>query len=126
CAAEAELERALEWYEHAMARDPDYVQAPLAAAQLLLYDLDRPETALEYAETAHDAEDMLEAERLELGLLCVECHLVLGDTTQARNELENAPGVRELAALASTDADGRDDALIELFGGRDEFELDAD
>jgi tetratricopeptide (TPR) repeat protein len=44
--AESDPEASLEWYERAIETDAEYVDAQLAAAQVLLYDLEQPERAL--------------------------------------------------------------------------------
>jgi tetratricopeptide (TPR) repeat protein len=94
--AESDPESSLEWYERAIEADSDYVDAQLAAAQILLYDLDDPQRALERAELARDLDEATLADQLDLGLLEIEALLVMGDTAGARERLA---GLAELSAL---------------------------
>jgi tetratricopeptide (TPR) repeat protein len=94
--AEADPEGSLEWYERAIEADAEYVDAQLAAAQLLLYDLDDPQRALGRAEIARELDEATLADRVDLGLLEVEAVLGLGDHAGAAERLA---GLAELGTL---------------------------
>src|SRR5690606_6368971 len=94
--AESDPEGSLEWYERALEADAEYVDAQLAAAQLLLYDLDDPQRALVRAEIARELDEATMADQLDLGLLEIEALLAMNDHAAARERLA---GLAELSAL---------------------------
>ena len=137
--ASAELERALHHYERAIERDPEYIAAYLAAGQLLAFDLDRPHEASSLVEGAVEASEALDADRLEVELFLTECAWLEGHAEEARARLEallELPCVNYLrdACAEPPESDDPDDeraheaqraeALVDLFGGPEELELD--
>jgi tetratricopeptide (TPR) repeat protein len=124
--AESDPDSSLEWYERAIEADSEYVDAQLAAAQILLYDLDDPQRALERAELARELDEATLADQLDLGLLEIEALLALGDHATARERLA---GLSELSALEQllspdTSQDELRSALEEFIGEAPELEGD--
>jgi tetratricopeptide (TPR) repeat protein len=85
--AEGEPDSALDWYEKAIEVDGEYVEAHLAAAQVLLYDLDDPARAIERAEQARELDEATPIDRLDLGLLELEAFVHLEQLDKARSGL---------------------------------------
>ncbi|MCA9681838.1 MAG: tetratricopeptide repeat protein [Myxococcales bacterium] len=67
--AEGDADGSLEWYERAIEADAEYVDAQLAAAQLLLYDLDDPQRALARAEQARELDELGQPGRADVRAL---------------------------------------------------------
>jgi tetratricopeptide (TPR) repeat protein len=86
--AESDPEASLEWYERAIETDAEYVDAQLAAAQVLLYDLEQPERALARAGQARDLEEATPADLLDFGLMEAEALVSLGDPQAAAQRLD--------------------------------------
>ncbi|KIG12784.1 DNA topoisomerase I [Enhygromyxa salina] len=86
--AESDPESSLEWYERAIEADADYVDAQLAAAQLLLYDLEDPQRALMRASHARDLDEATLADQLDFGLIEVEALVALDDRGAAAERLD--------------------------------------
>jgi tetratricopeptide (TPR) repeat protein len=85
--AESDPEASLEWYERAIETDAEYVDAQLAAAQVLLYDLEQPERALVRAGQARELEEATLADLLDFGLMEAEALMSLGDHEAAAERL---------------------------------------
>ncbi len=85
--AEGDPEGALEWYEKAIEADGEYVEAQLGAAQVLLYDLDDPQRAIERAEQARELDEAMPIDRLDLGLLEIEALVSMHEHERARTLL---------------------------------------
>ncbi|MFV8756676.1 tetratricopeptide repeat protein [Nannocystaceae bacterium ST9] len=85
--AEGEPESALEWYDKAIEVDGEYVEAQLGAAQVLLYDLDEPQRAIERAEQARELDECMPIDRLDLGLLEIEALVALHEDERATAQL---------------------------------------
>ncbi len=115
--AEGDPESSLEWYERAIETDSDYVDAQIAAAQILLYDLDDPKRAIARAEQARELDEATAADRLDLALLEVEALLVLDEVEQASERFAALPDVGLLEELLdpSTDPE-RSVALVSELG----------
>ena len=114
--AESDPDASLEWYERAIEADSEYVDAQLAAAQILLYDLDDPQRALERAEIARELDEATLADQLDLGLLEVEALLQMGDHPSARERLANLAELSTLEQLLSPES-----TQDELRGALEEF-----
>jgi tetratricopeptide (TPR) repeat protein len=85
--AESDPESSLEWYERAIEADADYVDAQLAAAQVLLYDLEQPQRALARAAHARELDEATHADLLDFGLLEIEALVSLGERADAAQRL---------------------------------------
>jgi tetratricopeptide (TPR) repeat protein len=125
-----DFDGALEHYVEAAQLDPDFLQAQLAAAQLLLYDLGDASRALACLDEGDQAQDALPHEHVELDLLRAEGAAALGEFDAAARVLSEGRELDALARVMDTDPFGDDDpqqaqaeALIDLFGGREQFEL---
>jgi tetratricopeptide (TPR) repeat protein len=127
CLAEADPDGSLDWYERAIEADPEYVEAQLAAAQLLLYDLDEPQRALTRAEIARELDEATLADQLDLGILEVEAMVGLGDYVGARDRLAALSELWVLEQMLSPDTE-RDDLrhALEQFVGQQQVDLDED
>jgi Tfp pilus assembly protein PilF len=123
--ADGDHETALGHYDDALDSDPDYVEAHLAACQLLAYDLEQPDAALRRLGTAEPG-DTTPMERMELRLLAAECHLALDQRSRARTALDRLEDTTRIRIVLDADADDetRDEELIALFGGSELLELD--
>jgi tetratricopeptide (TPR) repeat protein len=108
CLAENDPEGSLEWYERAIEADAEYVEAQLAAAQILLYDLDEPQRALMRAETAHELDEATVADHIEFGLLEVDALLMMNDVAGARERLANLAELSVLEQLLSPESSEND------------------
>lgn len=86
--AESDPEASLEWYERAIETDAEYVDAQLAAAQVLLYDLEQPERALARAGQARDLEEATLADLLDFGLMEAEALVSLDEHEAAAARLD--------------------------------------
>ena len=127
CLAEADPDSSLEWYERAIEADPEYVDAHLAAAQILLYDLDEPQRALTRAEIARELDEATLADQLDLGILEIEALLGLGDYVGARERLAGLGELWVLEHMLSPETE-RDDLrhALEQFVGHQQVDLDED
>jgi tetratricopeptide (TPR) repeat protein len=85
---EADAEASLEWYERAIEIDAEYVDAQLAAAQVLLYDLEQPERALARAGQGRELEEATLADLPDFGLMEAEALVSLGDHEAAAERLD--------------------------------------
>lgn len=127
CLADGEPDHALEWYDKAIDVDGDYVEAQLAAAQVLLYDLDDPARAIERAEQARELDEALPIDRLDLGLLEIEALVALEQLEQASAQLAVLPdlGVIEEMFFEPSSSDERRAELLRALGhAGDPSELD--
>jgi tetratricopeptide (TPR) repeat protein len=124
--AESDPEGGLEWYERAIEADAEYVDAQLAAAQILLYDLDEPHRALMRAETARELDEATVADLIELGLLEVEALLAMHDPAAARERIGSLSELSILEQLLSSGS-STDEVrqLLEDFIG-DGYDLEGD
>lgn len=124
--AEADPEASLEWYERAIEADAEYVDAQLAAAQILLYDLDDPQRAMVRAEIARELDEATLADQLDLGLLEIEALLGMNDHAAARERLANLTELSVLEQLLSPSS-SQDDlrAVLEDYVG-EPYELEGD
>ncbi|PRP99031.1 tetratricopeptide repeat protein [Enhygromyxa salina] len=86
--AESDPDSSLEWYERAIEADADYVDAQLAAAQILLYDLEDPQRALMRASHARELDEATPADQLDFGLIEVEALVSLDDRRAAAERLD--------------------------------------
>jgi tetratricopeptide (TPR) repeat protein len=84
---EGDPETSLEWYERAIETDAEYVDAQLAVAQVLLYDLEQPERALARAGLGRELEEATLADLLDFGLIEAEALVGLGDHDAAAERL---------------------------------------
>lgn len=117
--AESDPDGSLEWYERAIEADSDYVDAQLAAAQILLYDLDEPQRALERAEIARELDEATVADQLDLGLLEIEALVQMGDQAAARERLASLAELSTLEQLLSPGSSQEDlSAALEEFIGQ--------
>ena len=128
-----DFDGALEHYVEATQLDPEFLQAQLAAAQLCLYELGDASRALDVLSDSDHASDALPHERVELDLLRVEGAIALGEHTVASMILREGCELAALARVMDPDPYGEDDpqparaaALIDLFGGSEQFELGTD
>lgn len=112
--AEGEPDSALDWYEKAIEIDGEYVEAQLAAAQVLLYDLDDPARAIERAEQARELDEATPLDRLDLGLLELEALVSLGQHEQAQARLAVLPNLGVIEELF--DAQTTRERSAELLG----------
>jgi tetratricopeptide (TPR) repeat protein len=112
--AEGEPDSALDWYEKAIEVDGEYVEAQLAAAQVLLYDLDDPRRAIERAEQARELDEATAIDRLDLGLLELEALVSLERIDEARSGLVGLSDLGLLEELLDPQT-GRERA-VELLG----------
>ncbi len=125
--AESDPESSLEWYERAIDADAEYVDAQLAAAQILLYDLDEPQRALSRAEMARELDEATLADQLDLGVLEVEALVGMGDWPTARERLGNLGELSVLEQLLSPETEREDlRRALEQFVGGEPFDLDDD
>lgn len=116
--AESDPESSLEWYERAIEADAEYVDAQLAAAQLLLYDLDDPQRALARAEQARELDEATIADRLDLGLLEIEALLALADRGAANSRIQGLSELDTLEAILDPEVQGPDlDRTMQRFAG---------
>jgi tetratricopeptide (TPR) repeat protein len=124
--AESDPDASLEWYERAIEADSEYVDAQLAAAQILLYDLDEPQRALERAEIARELDEATLADQIDFGLLEVEALLQMGDLPSARERLASLAELSTLEQLLSPGSSQEElSAALEEFIG-EAFELEGD
>lgn|GEM_PF-1971646 len=124
--AESDPESSLEWYERAIDADSEYVDAQLAAAQLLLYDLDDPQRALSRAEIARELDEATLVDQIDLGLLEIEALLGMSDHPSASERLGLLAELYLLEQLLSEQTP-RDELgrLLREFAG-EAHDLDAD
>lgn len=120
--SENQAEAALDWYDKAIEADGEYVEAQLAAAQVLLYDLDDPQRAIERAEQAIDLDEATPLDRLDLGVLAIEALVRTGQDTSARARLA---GLADLALVEelfeAATPPGRAAELLDQLGGLTDF-----
>jgi len=91
-AAGGDAEEGLEYVQQAMELDPEYLDAVLYAAELAIHSLGDLEQGLRLCDEA--AELVVEAEdRLDLGLMRAEAHLLAGHAEQAARDLDAVEGL---------------------------------
>jgi len=95
--AEGNPEEGLRCYERAIELDPEFLDPYLTAAQVCLFDLEDPASALKLCTDAADLEHISAFERIDLQLLAIECELLRGDSRQARQRFLES----DLGALAA-------------------------
>jgi tetratricopeptide (TPR) repeat protein len=116
-------ESALEWYDKAIEADGEYVEAQLAAAQVLLYDLDDPQRAIERADQAIDLDEASALDRLDLGLLAIEALVRSNQDTSARARLTGLADIGVLEELFDPNTSmPRASELLDYLGGLHEHE----
>lgn len=124
---EHDAESALEWYDKAIEADGEYVEAQLAAAQVLLYDLDDPQRAMERADQAIDLDEASALDRLDLGLLAIEALVRANQDTSARARLTGLTDIGVLEELFDPGVSmPRAAELIDYLGGLPEHDDDQD
>lgn len=124
--AESDPETSLEWYERAIETDAEYVDAQLAAAQVLLYDLEQPERALGRAGQGRELEEASLADLLDFGLIEAEALVSLGDYEGAAERLEQLAELWVIEDLldAETDREQLPNLLRQLSGDLEAWDAD--
>lgn len=90
-AAEGDVDEAMDSLRQAMDLDPEYPDALLYAAELALHNLGELEYGLKLCDEA--AELAVEpGDRIDIGLMRAEAHLLQGDRERASRELKALPG----------------------------------
>jgi tetratricopeptide (TPR) repeat protein len=122
--AEGDPEASLEWYERAIETDAEYVDAQLAAAQVLLYDLEQPERALARAGQGRELEEATLADLLDFGLIEAEALLSLGEHGGAAERVEQLSELWVIEDLldAQTDREQLPELLRQFAGDIDDGE----
>jgi tetratricopeptide (TPR) repeat protein len=121
--AESDPEASLEWYERAIETDAEYVDAQLAAAQVLLYDLEQPERALARAGQARELEEATLADLLDFGLMEAEALVSLGEHDACAERLEQLTELWVIEDLldAETERQQLSDLLRQFAGHGEEW-----
>ena len=122
--AEWDPEASLEWYERAIETDTEYVDAQLAAAQVLLYDLEQPERALARAGQGRELDEATLADLLDFGLIEAEALVSLGDPEAASERIDQLTELWVIEDLldAETDREQLPDLLRQFAGYTDELD----
>lgn len=119
--AESDPEASLEWYERAIETDAEYVDAQLAAAQVLLYDLEQPERALARAGQARELEEATLADLLDFGLMEAEALVTLGEQEAAAERLDQLAELWVIRDLLDADTERAQlSELLRQFAGHGE------
>ena len=114
--AESDPESSLEWYERAIEADADFVDAQLAAAQVLLYDLDEPHRALARAAAARELDEATLADQLDFGLIEIEALVSLDDRATAHDKLEHLAELWVIEQLLDPDSRDEVEEMLREFG----------
>jgi tetratricopeptide (TPR) repeat protein len=125
---EGDPETSLEWYERAIETDAEYVDAQLAVAQVLLYDLEQPERALARAGLGRELEEATLADLLDFGLIEAEALVSLGDHDAAAERLHQLTELWVIEDLldTATQREQLPDLLRQFAGHGDEWATEPD